>query len=174
MQAHHCETRNGTYVVHTSNIGGELSQMSMFLHGGPGFNLVAERSMFAPFVGHNTGFIWCDHLGCGESTVRSPDRLSWDAQVDDVAHIARQYGDGPVNFVGHCLGVELIHDLVRRYRDLVASAVWISPTGDLLEVFKTVLRRGASERRLDLNSLTPDQKRQFDQFLGACDGGGRG
>jgi pimeloyl-ACP methyl ester carboxylesterase len=99
----------------------------------------------------------------------APDRLSWDACVDDVAEIAQKFGDGPVTFIGHCVGAKVIDDLVRRYRSLVAAAVWISPVNVLCAAFKTIVSRGVTEGRLDLNSFTSEQRRQFDDCMSTSD-----
>ena len=70
-----------------------------------------------------------------------------------------------MNFVGHCLAVEIANDLVRRYRDLVASAVWISPASDISEVLKTAIKRGLGEGRLDPADLTTEQELGIDRFV---------
>lgn len=66
----------------------------MFLHGGPGLNTAAERAIFAAALDGRAPFIRVNLLGCGESRLKSPYRPSWDAQVDDVAAVARTFATG--------------------------------------------------------------------------------
>ncbi|MDA0204148.1 MAG: alpha/beta hydrolase [Acidobacteria bacterium] len=163
MVDRHFQTENGSYLLHIDE-GASCSRTTIFLHG-PGFSSAAEQSIFAPHLSGAGRHIWFDQLGCGESSVLAPDRMSWDACVDDVAAIAEEFGDGPIRFIGHSAGVKVIDDLVRRYRSLVAAAVWISPANVFSDAFKTIVSRSVAEGRLDPNSFTSEQQRQFDDCV---------
>jgi pimeloyl-ACP methyl ester carboxylesterase len=75
----------------------------------------------------------------------------------------------PVNVIGHCLGAQLTHDIVRKNRDLVKNVVWYSPVLSVQAVFKRVLRRAVDEHLLDLNTMTTEQRAIHAQFLRTAD-----
>lgn len=144
---------------------------SIFLHGGPGFNCYGERQVLPPFFRSKLNFIWFDLLGCSESPAVSSEKITWDAQIEDVIRIIKQFSNGPVNVIAHCLGAHLTHDLVLKNHDLVRKVVWYAPVVSVSGVFKRVLTRAISENRLDFEKLdislqtgindffqTPDEK----------------
>jgi len=156
MRTHEFETDNGSYVVHVDGDEVRGRPTLVFLHG-PGLNAAAERRILAPALSGRARCVWFDQLGCGESRVRDPSLLTWDHNVDDVAHVAEHFTDTPAVFVGHSAGAKGVDEMVRRWPSLVAGAVWISPADRIGAVVKSVVAQSL-HRKNGADGLTVDQR----------------
>lgn len=137
----------------------------LFLHGGPGFHSQAEREVLGGPFNEELNFLWFDLLGCADSPAKSLDCITWNNQIQDLRAIIQKFANGPVNIIGHCLGAQITHDLIRLDRSLVKRVVWYSPVQSVLDVFHRVLQRALAEKRLERSSLTADEVRGLDSFL---------
>ena len=164
MKIHHVQTDSAMYNVYFNEVD-PRRPLSLFLHGGPGFNCHAERNTLGPLLHPRVNFLWFDLLGAGESIAHRPEAITWQNQIDDIATIVRRFTDRPVNVIGHCLGVQISHDLVEQYRGLIRSLIWYSPVLSIPGVFKGMLRRAIDEKLLDRKSLSKEQVRAGRRFL---------
>jgi len=165
MRVEQVRTAAGTYTVHVDGDDPRLP-FAVFLHGGPGLNSYAERCLLGGRFTSAANFLWFDHLGCGDFVPAAPGPLTWREQVDDIAFVIRRFTREPVHVVGHCLGTELTHDLVRRDRDLVRSVLWYAPTRWPGEILRALPLRAAAENRLAVDTLPDESRAALDRFRG--------
>lgn len=164
MVTRQIKTQSGTYTVHLDRSEKDVP-FTLFLHGGPGFNCHAERMVLGPAFRARLNFLWFDHLGCPGSPAVSPEAITWDRQIEDIIEVTRAFTSDPVHVIGHCLGAQLTHDLVRKDPRFVKSAVWYAPVNRVSDVFKTVLRRSLSEGRLSYTDLSQQEVADVEAFL---------
>lgn len=161
-------TDYGEYHVYINRVNA-AKPFTIFLHGGPGLNCFAERQDLGPIFHKHLNFIWFDHLGCAESKAHSSDKLGHDNQVRDIIAVTRKITDNPVDVIGHCLGAQLTHDLIRLDRNFVRRVVWYSPVLSVQGVFKRVLRRSADEGQIDLAALSTELRAAYEEILQTSD-----
>jgi pimeloyl-ACP methyl ester carboxylesterase len=114
-----------------------------FLHGGPGFNSVAEEAILGPlFVcgGHEITF-WnepsrlrpdgdpFDATGAFERWLTSAERL-----------VLRSAASMPVHLIAHSFTVRAAMEIARRHPSRLSSLVFVAPNVDTFEGYRNVLR----------------------------------
>lgn len=138
------------------------SPVTVFLHGGPGFNNIAERRIFSAALMPSFNLLWFDQLGCYNSPVKTPEGISLDNTLRDMAGIFSLFGDRGVNLVSFCVATQVAHHFTERFPELVRNVVLISPTVDTGKVFQRLVEIHARNGTLVLNEKT---HRDFDTIV---------
>jgi pimeloyl-ACP methyl ester carboxylesterase len=127
----------------------------VFLHGGPGFNSVAEQAILGPLfhaAGHEIVF-W-----------NEPSRLRSDGDPFQAADaytrwlesaercVLRSAAPEPVHLIAHSFAPHAAVEIARRHAHRLASLTLVAPSANLLATYRNVLEL-ASE---DLREVKPD------------------
>jgi pimeloyl-ACP methyl ester carboxylesterase len=168
MRTERVTTSNGTYAVHVDG-DDPRKPFAVFLHGGPGLNCHAERSFLGGRFRAEVNVLWFDLLGCGDFQPASDAPYEWDTQIHDVATIIRHFTPEPVHFVGHCLGAEIVHDLIRLDRTFARTLLWYTPVRSLAVGLRRVLQKSLEEGRFEAARLTAAERADAARFLTSSD-----
>jgi pimeloyl-ACP methyl ester carboxylesterase len=116
---------------------------SVFLHGGPGFNSFAERTMLGPLfetAGLKVSF-WDEPSRLRPEGDRFEVDMAFDRWLASaIGFVRRSSASGPVHLITHSSTVHAGIHIAREHPERVASLVLVAPSADNFTTFKTVLR----------------------------------
>ena len=127
----------------------------VFLHGGPGFNGMAEQAILGPIfesLGHETTF-WNEPSSLrprGEPFVADGAFERWLASAEQC--VVGSAGSGPVHVMAHSFTVQGCMEIARRHAPHVSTLVMIAPAADPFGTYRNVLKLA----REDLHDTKPD------------------
>lgn len=104
-----------------------LTTPSLFLHGGPGLSVIAERIVY----GETLPISWWDQPHSVAAASR-PFLALLDAASEKALAVAE---GGKLHLVGHSFGAVIAHRLTLRMPERIASLTLLAPAADLAEVF---------------------------------------
>lgn len=164
MQTRQLRTDAACYTIYINDLA-PTHPFTIFLHGGPGYNCSGELQVLWPLLAPQLNLAWFDLVGCAGAPAHTPDHIGWKPQLDDVCTIIRSLDRGAVNVIGHCLGAEITHDLMRTDPALVRSVTWYSPVRSVADTFRGVIRTALSRALLDPNDLSAEHRTALDRFF---------
>lgn len=148
----------------------------VLLHGGPGGDHVPMLPLMA--LAANFRVITYDRRG----SLRSPcplDQVSFEANVEDLAHLITTLDNGPAHVIAYSAGAHLASAMVEQYGELIGRVVLVSPAPLRLGAFAGALEQEQAEARMlweldrpravltsmgwpeDPSALTPKQRSQW-------------
>ena len=153
------------YVLFRNKID-ENIPYTIFLHGGPGFNNLAEREILGKYYHDKLNVLWFDMLGCYEAPAKDPEYINLENTITDIIRIIDQFAGGFVNLVGFCISSQLVHSIVKRFPEKVNKVVLLSPCESMAQTYQNILTLAKDSEQLILNE---NEVELFNEFMQVTD-----
>jgi len=128
--------------------------ITVFLHGGPGFNNVAEQAIFSSAKMKSFNMLWFDQLGCRNSPANTPAEINLENTLNDMGEIFNLFGNRGVNLVGFCIGTQIAHHFTARFPELVKRIILISPTINTARIFQRLIKVNIQDGTIHIDKTT--------------------
>ncbi|WP_216328390.1 alpha/beta fold hydrolase [Deinococcus aestuarii] len=127
----------------------------VFLHGGPGYNAYAFRTLFGERLEHRR-VVYLDQRGSGRSgaladTEQGGDTLDLDTLVADVEAVREYVGAEQIIPLGHGFGALVALEYARRHPTRTARVVLVNPWLHFPELALTLLAEASALRGVPLD-----------------------
>ena len=117
--------------------GAERGPVTIFLHGGPGYNSYSFEKCVGPQLEKKLRMVYLDQRGSGRSIDVSPrGPVSLKALIDDIEQIRIRSDFRNVNLIGHSFGGLVALEYQRHYPSFVDKIILIDISFDLPACFQ--------------------------------------
>jgi len=133
---------------------GKKDKTIIIVHGGPG-NGFWDQTLLMEELAKKYNVIAFDQRGVNKSDEISEPFTS-EMLVDDIDEVRRIFNVDKASLIGHSYGGHLLLRYCLKYKEYVDNAIFVCPSFDFIDSFKTVIEYGKKEfekRNLDPTDL---------------------
>jgi len=125
--------------IYTNYSLGKDAPTVIIVHGGPG-NGFWDQIPFMEKLSEKLNVIAFDERGVNKSDP-VPDGFTSEMLIDDIEEIRTHFSVDKAIFIGHSYGGHLLLRFAKKYPEHIQKAVFLCPSFDFLDSFRTVIQR---------------------------------